>query len=104
MAQRFWQLSERDIATARPLVMPGTAYAAANFAHQATKKALKAACWHVRAEEPPWRHELLGTARLVAERTGDLPAQVAAAIAFLDPLLPPASIHLRTKTNRYPPN
>src|SRR5438105_29691 len=65
MGQRFWQQAERDLETARRLIGPDTYYAAASFAHQAAEKALKAACWHLRAEEPPWRHDLGRTFDLV---------------------------------------
>jgi DNA-binding FadR family transcriptional regulator len=44
MASRFWRQAEYDLAVARTLIKPGTAYVAANLAHQAAEKALKAGC------------------------------------------------------------
>jgi HEPN domain-containing protein len=86
MAQRFFQQSQRDLEAARKLVTPDTAYAAALLAHQAAEKALKAVCWHVRAEEPPWRHELLHSESLIEERIGGLPTEVREAIRYLEPV------------------
>jgi HEPN domain-containing protein len=86
MAQRLWQQSERDIVTARRLLYPDTHYAAANYAHQAAEKALKAACWYLRGEEPPWRHDLVRCADLIAERMGAVPGNVQAAVEQLQPM------------------
>ena len=86
MAQRLWRQSERDIETARRLLQPDTYYAAANYAHQAGEKALKAACWHLRAEEPPWRHDLVRCVDLIAERVGAIPTSVQAAVEQLQPM------------------
>lgn len=86
MGQRLWQQAERDLAVARSLLYPGAYYAAANFAHQGAEKELKAACRHLRAEEPPWRHDLVRCADLVAESTGGLPPEVERAVAQLQPL------------------
>lgn len=86
MGQRSWQQAERDLAVARSLLHPGAFYAAASFAHQGAQKALKAACWHLRAEEQPWRHDLVRCADLVAERAGGLPLEVERAVEQLQPL------------------
>ncbi|MBI4317693.1 MAG: HEPN domain-containing protein [Chloroflexi bacterium] len=86
MAQRFWQQAERDIETARFNLQPRCYYAAADFAHQAAEKALKAAHWYVRGEEPPWIHELGRCLERVAPTLGETPAQVNAAIGQLEPI------------------
>lgn len=86
MAQRFWRQSAYDLEAAKRLVYPGTWYAAASFAHQAAEKALKAAIWHVRGEEPPWTHALVACAELVSERVGSLPPNVQLAVERPQPL------------------
>ena len=86
MGQWLWQQAERDLAVARRLLYPGAYYAVANFAHQGAEKALKAACWHLRAEEPPWRHDLVRCDDLVAECTGGLPPEIERAVGQLQPL------------------
>ncbi len=86
MGQRLWQQSESDIAAARRLLYPGTHFGAANLAHQAAEKALKAAHWHLRAEEPPWKHDLLACAARVGEYAGGVPPDVLAARARLQPV------------------
>ncbi|MBI4319976.1 MAG: HEPN domain-containing protein [Chloroflexi bacterium] len=93
MAQRFWQQAERDIGVARTLLAPGSYYADANFAHQAAEKALKAAYWEVRREEPPWNHDLVKCANQVAERVGGLPPNLVAGAKYLQPMF---------QTSRYP--
>lgn len=59
---------------------------AAGFAHQAAEKALKAAHWHLRAEEPPWRHDLLVCTALVGKYADGVPPNVLAAVAELQPV------------------
>lgn len=86
MGQRLWEQSERDLEVARLTLQPRGHYAAANFAHQATEKALKAAHWHLRGEEPPWNHRLPEIAERVAECTGPLPTAVDDALDRLEPL------------------
>jgi HEPN domain-containing protein len=86
MGRRLWQQSERDMAAARRLLYPGTYFGAASFAHQAAEKALKAAHWHLRAEEPPWRHDLLVCAALVGDHAEGVPSNVLAAVAELQPV------------------
>ncbi|MBI2864941.1 MAG: HEPN domain-containing protein [Chloroflexi bacterium] len=86
MGQRLWQQAERDIDVARMLLQPGSYFGAANFAHQAAEKALKAACWHLRGEEPPWKHDLVKCANLVSERAGDYPPDVQVAVEQLQPM------------------
>jgi HEPN domain-containing protein len=86
MGQRLWQQAERDMEFAQVLMQPRGYYLAANLAHQAAEKSLKAACWHLRGEEPPWRHGLEHTAQLLVQNPQDIPATVAAAIALLNPI------------------
>jgi HEPN domain-containing protein len=83
---RFWWQALRDLATARQLLTPDGGYAAADYAHQAAEKALKACLWHLNAAEPPWRHDLERLAELVAQAAGELPASVDVAIAYLEPI------------------
>ncbi|MCL5961757.1 MAG: HEPN domain-containing protein [Chloroflexi bacterium] len=86
MGQRLWRQAERDIETAHDNLKPRSYYAAANYAHQAAEKSLKAAYWHLRAEEPPWNHNLTKIAERVAEVAGGLPDAVAHAVTRLEPL------------------
>jgi len=86
MSQRLWRQAERDLAIAGRLLDPEGYYGAANFAHQAAEKALKAAFWYLRAEEPPWNHDIVRCAALVAERARGLPDTVEAAVEQMQPL------------------
>lgn len=87
MGQRLWQQAQRDIRVATQLLQPDSYYAAAYFAHQASEKALKAAHWHLRGEEPSWKHDLVLCADAVAEYTGEPPAVVVqAAVEQLQPI------------------
>lgn len=86
MGLRLYEQADRDIQVAEKLVSPGSYYAAANFAHQAAEKALKAAYWHIRGEEPPWNHDLVKCSNRVAESAGGIPAAVEAAIEELQPI------------------
>ena len=56
-------------------------------AFQQAEKALKAAFSHLRAEEPPWNHQLAKIAERVAERGEGLPDAVASAVTRLEPFL-----------------
>ena len=67
-------------------MQPRCYYNAAFLCHQAAEKALKAAHWHLRAEEPPWVHDLSECAQRLAERLEGAPPEVAAAIEYLQPL------------------
>jgi HEPN domain-containing protein len=86
MGQRFWQQAERDLTAALMTLQPGGYYVAANLAHQAAEKALKAAHWHLRAEEPPWHHDLAKCTERVVERASAIPPEVDAAISRLEPM------------------
>jgi len=86
MGARLWQHSERDLKAAERLVYPDTYYAAAYHAHQAAEKALKAAHWYLRGEEPPWTHDLMKCAARVAESAGQLPPAIRTATARLQPM------------------
>lgn len=87
MAQRFWQQAERDVELAPLLVQPRGYYLAAYLAHQAAEKALKAACWHLRGEEPPWKHALRSTADLLVLSPDNIPDSIQTAISLLNPIL-----------------
>ncbi len=67
-------------------LQPRGYFAAAYFAHQAAEKALKAACWHVTGEEPPWNHRLGDVAERICRRSGPVPAGIDEALVRLDPL------------------
>lgn len=86
MAQRFLQQAEQDLLFAERNAEIGGFYIAANLAHQAAEKALKAAHWHLRAEEPEWGHRLIGVAARVAEEAGGLPPGMEAALGMLAPV------------------
>jgi HEPN domain-containing protein len=85
MGQRFWLQSQRDLEAARRLVAPDMYYAALYFAHQSAEKALKAAHWHLRAEEPPWIHNLRQCAELVSEAAGGIPIGIQDGIDAVQP-------------------
>jgi HEPN domain-containing protein len=86
MGQRFFQQAEVDLHFAQKNVEIGGFYVAAYLAHQAAEKALKAAHWHLRAEEPAWGHRLNAVAARVAERAGGLPALVTLQLGVLEPI------------------
>lgn len=87
MGHRLWQQAERDLEFARVLMQPRGYYLAANLAHQAAEKSLKGACWHLRGEEPPWKHGLQHIAELLVEDPQSIPRRVQEAIALLNPVL-----------------
>jgi HEPN domain-containing protein len=87
MGQRFMQQAERDLEAAQLSLHPRLYYVAANLAHQAAEKALKAAHWHLRAEEPRWSHDLGELAEGLTQTAGGIPAGVDRAIDLLEPLL-----------------
>ena len=86
MASRFWRQAEYDLAAARTLIRPGTAYVAANLAHQAAEKALKAGCWHARGQEPPWGHLLRQLTDLAVATPEEIPVPVYQAVDRLQPI------------------
>jgi HEPN domain-containing protein len=89
MGQRLLRQSERDLFCASLLLRPEAYYLAVSTAYQATEKALKAAHWHVRQEEPAWKHDLGGVVERVADRVGSIPRAVDDAVARLEPLWEP---------------
>jgi HEPN domain-containing protein len=86
MGQRFWQTAQRDMAGARLMLQPDGWYIAAYLAHQATEKALKAAHWHLRAEEAPWTHDVADVAERLADQPSDIPAAARRALSVLEPV------------------
>lgn len=86
MAQRFLQQAEQDLLFAGRNTEIGGYYVAANLAHQEAEKALKAAHWHLRAEEPAWGHRLADVADRMSERVGELPGAIDRAIGQLEPM------------------
>lgn len=86
MGRRFMEQAEADLTFARRNLGIGGYYVAANLAHQAAEKALKAAHWHLRAEEPPWEHRLADVAGRISERVRELPNAVESAIGQLEPM------------------
>src|SRR5438093_12743010 len=86
MGERFFRQSERDLEIAHSVVAPRSAYLAANLAHQAAEKALKAAVWSLQGREPPWKHPLRQLAESAVDDPSQIPASVGAAIAFPNPL------------------
>jgi HEPN domain-containing protein len=86
MGDRFFRQAEYDLENARALIGPGRSYLAANLAHQAAEKALKAAVWFVSGTEPPWKHPLRQLAELAVPDPSHIPAAVGAAIAVLNPI------------------
>ena len=86
MGRRLQEHAERDLHSASMMLQPGGYYVAANLASQAAEKSLKAAHWHLRAEEPPWTHDLGDLAERVTESTEDIPAAVLAAVSQLGPM------------------
>jgi HEPN domain-containing protein len=86
MGDRYFRQATYDLDNARALVGPRQSYLAANLAHQAAEKALKAAVWSVSGEEPPWKHSLRQLAELTVSSPSLIPVEVAAAIATLNPI------------------
>lgn len=86
MGQRLFRQAQADIASAERNLRPGDYHVAAYLAHEAAEKALKAAIWHVLAEEPPWTHDLRACAARLANVTGPIRPAVEQAIVVLSPL------------------
>jgi HEPN domain-containing protein len=83
MAGRFMQQARVDLESARENVRPQRYHNAVYFSEQATEKALKAAHWHLLAEEPSWTHELESLSAKLAEGIGEVPVDVFTAIGQL---------------------
>lgn len=86
MGERFFRQAEHDLENARRLVGPLQSYLAANLAHQAAEKALKAAVWSISGKEPPWKHPLRLLAELLVSDPSQIPPAIATAIAALNPI------------------
>ncbi|MBI4321710.1 MAG: HEPN domain-containing protein [Chloroflexi bacterium] len=86
MGQRMWRQAESDLASARMMMQPGGFYVAANLAHQAAEKALKAAHWYIRGEEPPWTHHIRDLPERIVDKVEDIPSEILAEVAALDPM------------------
>ncbi len=84
MGERYLRQARADMAAGKAMVVHGTFFAAAHFSHEAAEKALKAACWHLRAEEPPWSHDLAALAELAGEKPELIPVAVQTATDLLD--------------------
>lgn len=87
MGQRLMLQAERDLKFALVVFQPEGYYLTVVLAHQAAEKSLKAACWHLRGAEPPWRHGLDHVAQLLVNDAGDIPGKVSAAISVLNPII-----------------
>lgn len=86
MGQRLFRQARADFASAERNLRPGDYFVASYLAHQAAEKALKAAVWHLWAEEPPWTHDLRACAARAADIAGSLPEALEQAIVVLNPL------------------
>jgi HEPN domain-containing protein len=82
----MWQQAERDLASARMMMQPGGYYVAANLAHQAVEKGLKAAHWFLLGEEPPWTHHIRDLPERIVVRVEDVPPEILAQVDALDPM------------------
>jgi len=87
MGQRLMLQAERDLKFARVVFQPEGYYLTVFLAHQAAEKSLKAAGWHLRGEEPPWKHGLDHAAQLLVDDPRAIPATVSAAISVLNPIV-----------------
>lgn len=86
MAERYWESATDELGVARTLHLPNQYFAAAQHAHQAAEKALKAACWYLRAEEQPYSHDLALLRELLVDRVDTIPQIVRTESDRLDPL------------------
>ena len=86
MGDRVFLQAMYDLDNARALIGPHKSYLAANLAHQAAEKALKAAVWSAGGHEPPWKHSLRQLAELAVSEPSQIPAAVTGAIATLNPI------------------
>ena len=72
-----------DLDSARENVRPRRYHNAVFFGEQAAEKGLKAAYWHLLAEEPGWNHQLDRLATALGEVAGGIPDYVSEAITGL---------------------
>jgi HEPN domain-containing protein len=86
MARRFMAQAEADLAAAEYLLPSPHGFAAVRQAFDAAEKALKAAHFHVLAEEPSYTHDVAALVERLEERTGPAPGAVEAAIDALVPV------------------
>jgi HEPN domain-containing protein len=86
MATQYWSFANDELSAARLLLSPNHYFAAVQHAHQAAEKALKAACWHLRAEEPPHVHDLAVLEELLVDEVEAIPEAVRSGSERLDPL------------------
>lgn len=84
MGERYWRQARADMAAAGAMLSQNVFFGAAHFSHEAAEKALKAACWHLRAAEPPWTHDLAALAELAGGKVEAIPAAVQSATDLLD--------------------
>lgn len=73
MAQRFYEDATIDLEAARENVRPRRYHFAVFHSAQAAEKAVKAAHWHLLAEEPKWTHQTDELASAVAGPAGGIP-------------------------------
>lgn len=86
MGEWMWLQAERDLDSARIMLQPRGYYVAANLAHQAAEKALKAAHWYLKREEPSWTHDVAALAEQVTASVELIPGEVRLACRQLHPL------------------
>lgn len=86
MGRRLWRQAASDLGVARMTLQPGGYYASVNFSYQAAEKSLKAARWHLRAEEPSWTHNLRELAEQLVAQVDEIPVTVRTAIDILLPM------------------
>jgi HEPN domain-containing protein len=86
MARRFMEYADTDLAAAEYLLASPYQFPIVQLAFGAAEKALKAAHYHVRAEEPAHTHDLRAIFARVVDRAGPAP-DVAGSVALLDPML-----------------
>lgn len=83
MARRFYDQAVVDLDSAQENIRPRRYHNAVLFSEQAAEKGLKAAHWHLLAEEPVWTHQMDRIAARVAEDVGGVPEEVLTAISQL---------------------
>lgn len=83
MAQRFYDQAIVDLEAARENMRPRLYHVTVFYSAQAAEKGVKAAYWHLMAEEPKWTHKSDQLASVVAERVGSIPGNVGQAISEL---------------------
>lgn len=83
MAQRFYRQGAVDLDSARESIRPHRYHNAVFFAEQAAEKGLKAAYWHLVAEEPTWTHQLDSLTAALADAAGGVPEDLLADLSRL---------------------